>query len=69
MRVRFGTYYNDSGSTGGLINVELDQVIFISFEPNGAGGQTVPANTGFTGGVGTIYTAANQIGRFMAVGL
>lgn len=59
-RVVIGTFTNDSGSTGGDINTQLDNVHY--FHANGITSETR------VGGVVTLVTPADAVGDFIAIG-
>jgi phospholipase/lecithinase/hemolysin len=72
--VKYGTYTNNGGSTGGDIVTNMVAVQFCSLQPNGAAviatqsvvNETMPL-VNATGAV-TIVTSANEVGNFMCFG-
>lgn len=68
--VRFGTYENTAGSTGGEVTTGLTQVVaFFANDRTGANAIRVNETLPLDGGDVTIVTTADDDGHWMAVGL
>jgi len=69
----YGTYVSDSNSTGGVIDAQIDLVIFMKLEHDGAAVLTtqsvVNATFPVAGHAVTIKTPANETGRWIAEGI
>ena len=63
--IQFGSYTNDSGSTGGSIVTGLKSIL--SFQAS-SGTSTPSVYYSASGGTVTITTTANQTGTWLAIG-
>jgi hypothetical protein len=70
--ITYGTYVNDTGSTGGDINTNTDVCHFIKLQPTGASTQLLATSANETfpcdGKAVTVVTNANESGIWIAIG-
>ncbi|MFA5306644.1 MAG: hypothetical protein WC365_04290 [Candidatus Babeliales bacterium] len=68
----YGTYVNDTGSTGGNIDTNIDSCLFIKLQPVGASAQLLSTSVDETfpcdGKAVTVVTNADESGTWIAFG-